>query len=328
MRKKLSATLVISLFILLTTLSAAPANGVGQGEWITNYTIRDLRTQAILEQRDFQTSPNTATPQLLGGAELDITITVRVPITVPDSSLTLTTNMQHSTVEDRYWELAPGYPLTNYNPNSATVTFSQNEGTLVISCFGMIPQGMTETTVGGTVMHNNATSVLIALNGPSGELLDQIKVDVIDAKISEYRSKLAQRESELQALRDQGVSEAYLALYANIVSQSRYVADQGFTDNAIGLLDSLTVAEAPPATVGASMADTLFLPSVIGLAVAAVLVAFLFVRARGKASYVSSVVEDQIRDLEGLTVRAAKVDRNLASGLETIEDRLKRAVGE
>jgi hypothetical protein len=105
------------------------------------------------------------------------------------------------------------------------------------------------------------------------------------------------------------------------------VAGQGFTDNGIGLLNSLSVSEAPPATV-ASMADTYFLPSVVGLAVATVLAAFLFARARGKANYVSRVVEDQIRDLEGLTVRASKLDKNLSAGLETIEDRLKRAVGE
>ena len=75
------------------------------------------------------------------------------------------------------------------------------------------------------------------------------------------------------------------------------------------------------------MADALFIPVAAILAVLAVIGIIMFMRARGKATYVSQVVEDQIRDLEGLSVRAAKVDRSLSAGLETIEDRLKNAVG-
>jgi len=57
------------------------------------------------------------------------------------------------------------------------------------------------------------------------------------------------------------------------------------------------------------------------------LFAFLFMRNRGKVSYFKLVVEDQIKDLEGLTLRASKIDRTISSNLSSIEDRLKRLVG-
>jgi hypothetical protein len=48
---------------------------------------------------------------------------------------------------------------------------------------------------------------------------------------------------------------------------------------------------------------------------------------RGKASYFQLVVEDQIKDLEGLTLRISKIDRASSSSLESVKDRLKRLVG-
>ena len=47
----------------------------------------------------------------------------------------------------------------------------------------------------------------------------------------------------------------------------------------------------------------LFLPIVGVLAAVAVVFVVLFLRVRGKVSYFQLVVEDQIKDLEGLTLR-------------------------
>jgi hypothetical protein len=89
------------------------------------------------------------------------------------------------------------------------------------------------------------------------------------------------------------------------------------------MLDSLDVANAP---AGALM-QLLFLPLIVVFGVIAVLFAFLFLRNRGKVSYFRLVIEDQIKDLEGLTLRASKIDRTISSNLASIEDRLKRLVG-
>ena len=99
--------------------------------------------------------------------------------------------------------------------------------------------------------------------------------------------------------------------------------DQGLTDNAIAMLDSLDVANAP----AGALLQILFLPLIVVFGVAAVLFAFLFMRNRGKVGYFRLVIEDQIKDLEGLTLRASKIDRTISSNLASIEDRLKRLVG-
>jgi hypothetical protein len=73
------------------------------------------------------------------------------------------------------------------------------------------------------------------------------------------------------------------------------------------MLNTLSVSNEPVA----SAVEALFLPAVgILIAVAAVL-GFMFIRGRGKLQYVLLVLEDQIRDLEGLTLRASRVDRSL-----------------
>ena len=98
---------------------------------------------------------------------------------------------------------------------------------------------------------------------------------------------------------------------------------QGFTAGAISLLNGLSSANAPPS----STTQALFLPLTVVVAVIAAVFAFMFMRIRGKVSYFQLVVEDQIKDLEGLTLRASKIDRTMSSNLESVKDRLKRLVG-
>ena len=170
MRKKLVTLLIISLFTLTLVFSAAPTKGA-TGDWITNYTVRDLSTGEIILQKSTQTGA-AVTDNLLEGIALNVTLTITVPMTVPDSTLTLTTSMQHATTQDRYWELkTTTYPVVDYNPNQQTVVFSQSQGNLTISCYGIIPTGLTTASAGsGTQTHKPFAFTLIKLSGPSGEI--------------------------------------------------------------------------------------------------------------------------------------------------------------
>ena len=93
--------------------------------------------------------------------------------------------------------------------------------------------------------------------------------------------------------------------------------------SAIALLNGLTTANEPMS----STAQMIYIPLIIVLAALAALFVVLFLRIRGKVSYFQLVVEDQIKDLEGLTLRASKIDRTIASNLDSIKDRLKSLVG-
>lgn len=116
-----------------------------------------------------------------------------------------------------------------------------------------------------------------------------------------------------------------ITLYKNVLDGAQTLANEGLVDNAIVTLTQLSASS--PASIKTPVEATLFIPAVVGLAVVLVIVAFLFVRARGKSSYYSLVIEDQIKDLEGLTMRAARVDKTIASGLDGIKERLQQLVG-
>lgn len=322
MKKKLFA---ISIFLLLTIVSFAsvtPALGVGQGEWILRYRVENSDTGQLIMERDFQTGA-TSDSSIIEGAELKITFTINVSMTAPNT-LRITTSMSHSSVEDRFWELqSQGYPMVNYNPNQQSVQFTQTKGSLIMTCFGKIPTGVVAKTVNGIVIHKAVPFALISLTGPSGEVLDQIKPNITDAKVDEYKNLLKQKEDKLQSLRGSGVAAGYVEIFENVVEQAKAEGDQGFADNAIALLNGLNVSNEP----ASSTMEMIFLPAIGVLGAVAVAFVFLFLRARGKMGYVLMVLEDQIKDLEGLTLRASKIDRTFSSSLESVKDKLKSIVG-
>jgi hypothetical protein len=107
------------------------------------------------------------------------------------------------------------------------------------------------------------------------------------------------------------------------LAQAEAEATAGDVTGATNLLNAINTSNAPPG----STTQALFLPLIVVVAVIAVVFAFMFMRIRSKVSYYQLVVEDQIKDLEGLTLRISKIDRQTSSSLESVKDRLKRLVG-
>jgi hypothetical protein len=316
-------TIVLLASVLLMSISTAFA-AVGGGQWITKYRIEDATTGDLILAKDFSSGAVSGSGQISDGEELSVTVTVDIATSNPSSSLTLSTAMAHSPSLDHYWEhsAGDGYSLSgNYNPNSPSFSFSQNAGTLTITCVGEA-SGQVATTVDGLTLHKAVPLSLIALVDPSNALLDAVNKNITDSAINEYNTKLAEKQSALAGYGSSGVDPGYVAIYSNVVSQSQVVADQGLTDQAVAMLDSLDVA--PPA---GAVLQILFIPLIAVFGVIAALFAILFMRNRGKVSYFRLVIEDQIKDLEGLTLRASKIDRTISTNLSSIEDRLKRLVG-
>ncbi|MGD9131405.1 MAG: hypothetical protein PVH73_07520 [Candidatus Bathyarchaeota archaeon] len=300
-----------------------PVHGVGQGEWIVNYRVEDLETGELILESDFETGEINEYDSLFIGSELRVTITVNVVITATYANLKLTTNLSPSTIEDRYWQLgSQAYEFVDYNPAQHYVEFQQVAGNFTIICYGRIPVGITQEGIDGYVLHKAEELTLIKLTSPSGELLDHIKSDVLDAELAEYRSLLEKREDKLETLKDSGIAPGYIEIYGDVLAQAEAQAELGFVDEAIALLDLLVVSQEPVS----STVEVLFLPIMAGLAIALVAVGVLYLRARSNRNYVLSVIEDQIRDLEGVTLRASKLDRTISSRLESIKERLKKLI--
>jgi hypothetical protein len=123
-------------------------------------------------------------------------------------------------------------------------------------------------------------------------------------------------------MKNTGVAPGYVEIYESVIDQAEVQAELGFVDEAISLLDLLAVSQEPVSSIG----ETLFLPVMVALGIGVAAIGFLYIRSRSKNSYVLSVIEDQIRDLEGVTLRVSKIDRDLASRLDSLKERLKKLV--
>ena len=329
MNKKI---LVLSLLLVLTamyltsvSMVKAQTSTVGTGQWITKYTIADASTGLNILTKDFATGTTTGTGQIFEGEELVVTVTINIAVSNPSTDLTLGTSLQHSALQSNmYWELvSTAYNLGTFNPNSRSIAFPENAGTLVISCYGLTPSGVVEQSAPNGITLNVPTPIqLILLQDPSGNILDEVKPNLINSDIANYLNLLSQRESSLKSYQSSGVDPGFTAIYTNVINASETLNNEGFTDGAISMLNGLNVSAPPSAS-----SQALFIPVAAVLAVVAVIFAFLFMRIRGKVSYYQLVVEDQIKDLEGMTMRAAKIDRTLSSNLDSVKERLKRLVG-
>ncbi len=327
MRSKFIAIFVIiiltSTTLYLSTNYTTKA-AVGGGEWITSYRIEDADTHQLILSEDFETGTKSGSGAIAEGADLMIEVTIVIGTSSPSTKLSLSTELQRSEGEDHIWEhpSGDGFDLGGYNPNAQSFTFSQEAGTLEMVCIGRVPTGKVVKTLGNVTLHIPTPIGLITLKDPSGTTLDAVRPDITDGKIDEYNQLLKEKQEKLSSLQGSGAPPSYTQALSNTIQASQDAADQGFADSAIAMLKAFNVADPASATM-----EILFIPLVVVFAVIAGIFGFLFMRIRGKVGYFQLVVEDQIKDLEGLTMRAAKIDRSMSANLESVKDRLKRLVG-
>jgi hypothetical protein len=307
--------IVLSVILLLTTVFLASISSVkaaGDAEWITDYTIENAETSSILVEYDASTNQTTRLGAIVPGTDIKITFNVNV-IASGEGNLKLSSGLSKPT-SGPYWEYDDAYDLgSTFSPNTATTTFNWVEGEFQMTLFGRVPS---------TASASKAITA-VTLAGPSGTSLDTLKITATSAEMDNFLTLLDQKEEDLQSLRSSGVDANYLQIWESVMETSQDVASGGDVENAIALLGALSTGNAP----AGSLMQTLFIPIIGVTAAVAVIFVVLFLRARGKMSYFQLVVEDQIKDLEGLTMRASKIDRAMSASLDSVKDKLKRLVG-
>jgi hypothetical protein len=313
--------LALSLLLILTTMMiisiSPPVKAVGEGQWITTYQIEDATSGQILVQYDPVTNTTNVLSPVLPGADIKVTFTINV-FTSGADTLKLSTNLQKSTSYSAgYWELlTTSYDMgSTYNPAAQSTTFKWTVGTFDMVLYGKVPA--TSSNVAKPI------SVVILASGAGGAPIDQIIVQATSAGLANFNVLYAQQEAKLKSLKSSGVAQGYLDIFTNVLNASKTIANAGDVTDAMVLLNGLNNSNAPVS----SATEALFIPVIGVLAAVAVIFVVLFMRVRGKVSYFQLVVEDQIKDLEGLTLRISKIDRASSSSLESVKDRLKRLVG-
>lgn len=294
--------------------------------WIEEYRLEDYSTgQLILEWNSIDQRVRQNTP-VLAGDEYKLTFTLNVRQTVDEARLDLRlTSAMEKQSEEVFWDIQTvELPVTpDFNPANRDIRFDHVQGVYEISVIGKINR---ELTISGTsvVLHTPVDLTILQLTGPRQTVYDGITVNVIDDQIDDYRFILDQKEAQLEEYKVQNVDPAYIQLYENFLTLAMSEADVGLVDNARDILETLEV-EAPPVQTGPSFKEVYFIPLVGLLLVLFGAVTVLFVKSRSKLGFISMVVDDQIRELEALYMRAQRIDRTLASRLEDIKERLKEA---
>ena len=312
MSKKIIA---LSIILLLTTISLSSISFVkaaGDAEWITDYTVIDADTGSILIQYDATANQTTRLGAVVPNTDIKITFTVNV-IASGEGDLKLTSGLGKPS-SGSYWEYDDTYDLgSKFSPNTASTYFNWVAGEFEITLYGKVPS---------TASASKAITA-VTLAGPSGTSLDTLKITATSAAMDNFLTLLDQKQEDIQSLKDSGVDAGYIELCERVLAGAQDVANGGDVENAIALLDGINTANAP----AGSLMQTLFIPIVGVTAAVAVIFVVLFLRSRSKVSYFQLVVEDQIKDLESLTLRAAKIDRAMSASLDSVKDRLKRLVG-
>lgn len=320
---------IIVLMVALILTPAWAVEGANDTHWIEEYQIKDLTTGRLVLSHDVVDDVLTQNAPVFAGEDYNVTFKLNVRQNIPFAVLTmsLSTNLNKPTAEDVFWDIHTlEMDLTeDYNPAGRTIKFSQNQGVYYVSAFCLIKSDITTPSSSqGVTIHRPVDLKILRLIGPDETELDSITVNVIDSRIDDYNLLLSRKEAELADYRTSNVDPAYVELYEKFVELAKDEARLGLVDSAIGLLNTLEV-EAPPVSTGPSWMERYFLPAVGGLAVFFILSAALFLRARSRLGFVTMIVEDQIREMEGLGMRASRIDRNLAQRLNEINERLKEA---
>jgi hypothetical protein len=312
MQKKV---LALSIILLLTTISLTSISFVqaaSDSQWITDYTIHDASTDELLVEHVASTNTTTTLSPVIPGADIKVTFTV--DLVAGEGNLRLSTGLAKSSGQSQYWQLvSDDYTMgDSYNPAQQSTEFNWNEGTFEMTLTGKVPSSTSSS---------KSTSI-VTLYGPSGTALDKITITSTSAKMNTYLTLFGDKNEQLNGLISSGTDQGFIKVYTNVLNVSKTVADGGDVDSAIALLNGLDASNAPGSTM-----PIIFYPIVGVTAAVAVLFVVLFMRSRSKVSYFTLVVEDQIKDLEGLTMRAAKIDRAMSANLDSVKDRLKHLVG-
>ncbi len=302
----------VSIVAILSFFLMSPGLPV-RAQQSATVTISDFVLQTV--------DGKEAKDPLMAGASYKISFALQIPKGVSDQII-LKTDLKLITSTGRYWDLDAAYfkeRLQNINPAREQISFQSDEGKPKFVLYGEVPDvSVSPKELPGQVFHLKKNVNLLLLSSASGTIKDQRAIAAIDKSIEVYQNTFAAKKAVVETL---DLDPFLLGIVAVIVKQAGDLAAAGNTDSATKILNAIPDKGWPqPPT-----SNTL-LYFVIGVvAVIAVLFAFLMIKSRGAAGYAKNVIEDQVKKLDVVSVKAGRLgDKGLVSEINSVKDELDR----
>jgi len=330
MKLKRLIILALTFFIISLLLSTASVNAQTpqppSPAIIESYVIENV------DGTDVTNGP------LMAGATYTVSLTINSGVNLANNTLILTTPMNK--VGDVFWHLKNEYEGIDTNlwqPGQASIEFDVAVGIAELTLTAAVPSDYTsEKLSNDEYLHFLMPISLVELSlGPTGTILDECTVDVLDQAIVAYQQTKSDKRSILQsATTDPNDADPkYMLIAEEVFSAAEALSSSGYVEQAKSLLDILPVstAEFPMVFETFDEADessnTLYVIIIVVIGVILLALLILFFRVRSSGGYIRQQVDEEAGRLDVLSVRVARMDKQLASDLDQVKEQLERISG-
>ena len=315
-QRGLSLLLVLSLAFLAIPAQAQTTN------WVSSSSVHDFTGNVDV----------AAGQPLLAGHNYNVTLTLTVPFTQSIVNFTVSLDPSMTLSGPQYWYvLTPGYAgysPASFTPGSPGVTFTQVQGTVILSAVFTIPATFTTHVLNNSEgvpievrFAKPAFDLITAFVVPGGSRVGNFSLTISDDAIQTYLNTYSQKSTLISSGK---IDPAYTTVVNALLSQAQKIYTSGLPVRATELLNTLNTESFP--TPPSTTVFTLLMVSTVVLALVALLLALMWVRARSKHGFSGSIVSDAQKELASLEVTAGKYDKVLAERLRKLKEQLGDAL--
>jgi hypothetical protein len=287
---------------------------------LTPYSYQQAPTPAIISDfiiRDPNGNDVTGKPLVAGGT-YTFSFSVSIGTTLNDQIL-MSTSLEK--IGDRYWTLENNYQGVDTNtwqPGGSRVAFRAIQGTPKFTLSGKVNSNITTDTLkDGKVIHFPVKILVLSIALQSTQnVLDQRILNVTDQAMIQYQNTLSSKQNLLSS--SQTIPQ-YVTLAQGIIEQAEGLARVGYVEDATKILSMIPSSGLP----SAPGVESTFLYIAIGIAVVTVLLAVMFLRANSSKSIIARQADDKAKKLDVLLVKASRIDKSLATEIETVKKELE-----
>ncbi len=256
---------------------------------------------------------------LMAGSSYRISFTLAVAKGVSD---TVILDTDFKMVGNKYWDLPEKYPginLQTVNPARKQISFRSDEGNPEFVLTGQIPEDVVAVKLPtGQFLHLKKPVLLLTLKTASGSINDERKMDAIDKSIETYQATLVAKRKVVEGSSGEA---SFVGLIGALVKEAQALAAKGDTDGGAALLKAIPDRGWPQPP-----ASNMMMYAIIGVvAIMALIFLVLMIKSRGTASYSRGVIEDQVKRLDVVSVKAGRLgDKVLLQEINSVKEELDR----